>query len=65
MSAQRGFSQKEAARYVGVSVRYFRDHVHVEPVPVGDVRPGVRPLLRYLREDLDAMLNHWKKRRSA
>jgi hypothetical protein len=50
---------------MGVSVRYFRDHVHVEPVPVGDVRPGVRPLLRYLREDLDAVLDEWKSRRAS
>lgn len=63
--AKRGFSQKEAARYLGVSVRYFRKNVHVEPVPVGPVTPGVRPLLRYLKEELDAVMNQWKKRRSA
>lgn len=63
--AKRGFSQKDAASYMGVSVRWFRDNVHVEPVPAGPVRPGVRPLLRYLKEELDAVMNQWKKRRSA
>lgn len=65
MSEQRGFTQKEAARYMGVSVRYFREHVHVEPVPVGPVTPGVRPLLRYYREELDAVLDEWKRRRAS
>jgi hypothetical protein len=65
MSEQRGFTQRSAAQYLGVSVRYFRDHIHVEPVPVGEVRPGVKPLLRYLREDLDAILDRWKEQRTA
>jgi hypothetical protein len=65
MSEQRAFTQRAAAAYLGVSVRYFRDNVHVEPVPVGPVKPGVRPLLRYLREDLDALLDAWKRRRAS
>lgn len=47
-------SQVEAARYLGVSVRWFRDNVTVEAVPVGLPRPGKRPLLRYRTADLDA-----------
>jgi hypothetical protein len=61
MSTARGLSQQEAARYLGVSVRWFRDHVHVEPVPYPS--RGDRPLLRYMREDLDALLDQWKAER--
>ena len=64
MSEQRGFSQREAAKYLGVSVRYFRAHVEIEPIPVGPGRTGA-PLFRYLREDLDALLDQWKKRRAS
>ena len=42
-AAPRGFSQREAARYLGVSVRWFRQHVHIEPVPVGAGRTGAAP----------------------
>jgi hypothetical protein len=61
VSEARGLSQVEAAKYLGVSVRWFRDHVHVEPVPYPS--SGDRPLLRYMREDLDALLNQWKQNR--
>lgn len=61
--AQRGFSQVEAAKYMGVSVRWFRDNVHLEPVPYGDRPLGARPLMRYMREDLDVVLDSWKQRR--
>ena len=47
-------SQVDAAAYLGVSVRWFRDHVDVVAVPVGKVVPGKRPLLRYRTVDLDA-----------
>lgn len=64
-NVQRLFSQVEAARYLGVSVRWFRAHVHVEPIPVGPLLSDRRPLLRYLREELDAVLNEWKSRRAS
>jgi hypothetical protein len=47
-------SQVQAAAYLGVSVRWFRDNVDVQPVPFGRPRPGKKPLLRYRRNDLDA-----------
>jgi hypothetical protein len=47
-------TQVQAAAYLGVSVRWFRDNVDVQPVPMGLPRPGKRPLLRYRRVDLDA-----------
>jgi hypothetical protein len=47
-------TQAAAAVYLGVSVRYFRDQVHVAPVPIGIPRPGKRPTLRYRVADLDA-----------
>lgn len=62
MSEQRLFSQKDAAHYLGLSVRYFRDHVHVEPIPVGDTSADKRPLLRYTRESLDAVADAWAKK---
>ena len=62
---QRGFSQVEAAKYLGVSTRWFRDHVNIEPVPFGPVSSDKRPLMRYLREDLDALIKAWASRRSA
>jgi hypothetical protein len=46
--------QWEAARYLGVSVRWFRDHVHVEALPIGKPAPGRKPVLRYRVADLDA-----------
>lgn len=65
MSEQRLFNQVEAARYLGVSVRWFRDHVHIEPIPVGVVMADRRPLFRYTRDDLDALVAAWAERRSA
>lgn len=59
------YSQVDAARYLGVSVRWFRDNVHVEPIPVGPVSADRRPLLRYRREDLDQLVAVWAARRSA
>lgn len=46
--------QWEAARYLGVSVRWFRDHVTVAAVPIGRPVPGKKPVLRYRVADLDA-----------
>lgn len=62
---QRGLSQVEASRYLGVSVRWFREHVNIEPVPFGPVLPDRRPLMRYLKEDLDSLISAWASRRSA
>lgn len=45
-------SQKDAAAYLGVSVRYFRDHVDVRPKELPG--RGDRPLLRWAVADLDA-----------
>ncbi len=56
---KRGLTQKEAAEHVGVSVRWFRDNVHVEPRAVGPVQPGRRPVLRYFVEELDAWMDKW------
>lgn len=47
-------TQVGAAAYLGVSVRWFRDNVTVEAVPVGRPRPGKRPVMRYRATDLDA-----------
>jgi hypothetical protein len=46
--------QHEAAAYLGVSVRWFRDNVDVAPVTLGRTKPGRKPLLRYAVTDLDA-----------
>jgi hypothetical protein len=51
-------SQADAATYLGVSPRYFRDHVDVEPVPFPG--GGERPLERYARADLDAWAERWR-----
>jgi len=53
----RGLTQRAAARYLGVSVTYFRMHVHVEAKPVGRPEPGRKPLLRYRVEELDAWMD--------
>lgn len=45
-------SQVDAAAYLGVSVRYFRDVVTVEPVYLPSSKG--RPLMRFSRADLDA-----------
>jgi hypothetical protein len=47
-------TQVLAADYLSVSDRWFRDNVHVQPVPVGEPKPGKKPVLRYRRVDLDA-----------
>lgn len=64
-TVQRLFSQVQAARYMGVSVRWFRDNVHVQPIAVGPVSSDKRPLLRYRGEDLDAVIESWAKRRAS
>jgi hypothetical protein len=51
-------SQVDSARYLGVSVRYFRDHVGVKPVPFPG--GGKKPLERYARADLDAWAERWR-----
>ncbi len=53
----RGLTQRAAADYLGVSARWFRDHVHVEAKPVDLPRPGTKPVLRYRIEDLDAWMD--------
>lgn len=66
-STERGyFKQIDAAEYLGVSVRYFQQHVDVTPIPF----PGrtARPLEMYARADLDAWAERWrdpKARKSA
>ena len=58
--------QIEAAKYLGVSVRYFRDHVTVEPVPFPG--SGTKPVERYARVELDQWAEKWrdpKARRTA
>jgi len=51
-------SQVQAALYLGVSVRYFREHVTVEPVPFPG--SGKKPLERYRRKDLDEWAERWR-----
>lgn len=51
-------SQVRAAEYLGVSVRYFRDHVEIEPVPFPG--SGNKPVERYARVDLDAWAEKWR-----
>jgi hypothetical protein len=53
----RALTQHAAAQYLSVSVRYFRDNVHVEPKSVNNAEPGKKPLVRYRIEDLDAWLD--------
>lgn len=53
------FSQVDAAAYLGVSPRYFRDNVDVTPVPFPGGN-GSRPLERYSRADLDAWAERWR-----
>lgn len=53
----RGLTQRAAAKYMGVSVSYFREHVHVEPKPIGRPEPGKKLLLRYRIEALDAWMD--------
>lgn len=60
------FKQIDAAEYLGVSVRYFQQHVDVTPIPF----PGTTaaPVDRYARADLDAWAEKWrdpKARKSA
>ncbi len=43
--------QKAAAEYLGVSVRYFREHVDVEPKQLPG--RGKRPLLVWSAKELD------------
>jgi hypothetical protein len=57
----RGLTQKQAAAYVGVSVRFFRDNVHVRARCICAPKTGQRPLLRYFREELDAWMDRWGK----
>lgn len=59
------FSQVAAAKYLGVSVRWFRANVSVEPIPVGPIVAGRKPLLRYCRDELDALIAAWRSRVSA
>lgn len=54
------FTQAEAAMYLGVSPRYFRDHVHVSPVPFPGGGEKQRPAFRYARTDLDAWAEQWR-----
>lgn len=44
--------QKDAARYLGISVRYFRDHVDVRPRELPG--RGRKRVLIYKPADLDA-----------
>lgn len=51
------FSQIEAARYLGISARYFQLHVDVTPLPFPG--RGTKPVERYRRADLDAWAEKW------
>lgn len=62
---RRALSQTDAAKYLGVSVRWFRDHAEIEPIPFGPIAAHKRPLMRYLKEDLDTLIARWASRRRA
>lgn len=47
-------TQRRAADFLDVSVRWFQLHVDVAAVPVGLPQPGKSPMLRYRRADLEA-----------
>lgn len=47
-------TQKEAARYLGVSVRYLQQRAEVRRTLLPGHGPTRRPLIRYRRADLDA-----------
>lgn len=49
-------SQRAAAAYLGVSTRYFRDHVAVRPKELPG--SGNRPVLRWAVADLVAWVEH-------
>lgn len=51
---QRWLSQRAAARYMGVSISFFRENVHVQPKPVMQPIPGKKSLFRYDVDELDA-----------
>lgn len=53
------FNQIDAAEYLGVSVRYFQQHVDVKPIPFPG--GGDRTVDRYARTDLDAWAEKWRK----
>lgn len=53
-------SQVDAALYLGVSARYFRDFVHVEPIPFPG--SGTKPVDRYARADLDAWAEQYRRK---
>jgi hypothetical protein len=46
-------SQKTAAAYLDIDARTFRRSVDVEAVLVASPKPGMRPLRRWRRVDLD------------
>jgi hypothetical protein len=50
--------QKDAAAYLGVSVRYLRARKDIKTTTIPSVE-GTRPLLRYRVADLDAWVNHY------
>lgn len=51
-------NQADAAAYLGVSVRYFRDNVHITPIPFPG--SGTKPVDRYSRVDLDGWAERWR-----
>lgn len=57
------FNQADAAAYLGVSVRYFREHVDVEPEPWPG--RGTSPHFMYPRAKLDAWALSFRARKSA
>jgi hypothetical protein len=61
--AQNYFKQVDAAHYLGISPRYFREHVDVEPVPFPG--SGDKKLAMYRRADLDAWAEQWARKKSA
>lgn len=58
MPEQALFDPNEAARYLGVSRRYFDDHVR-PLVPIVDMKPpkSKQPMWRFRRADLDKLID--------
>jgi hypothetical protein len=53
------FTQKRAAKYLGVSASYLRRRVNIRPRELPGDGPKKKPLLRYHRDDLDAQIAKW------
>jgi hypothetical protein len=54
-------TQKQAAKYLGVSPSYLRRRVNIRPRELPGDGPKGKPLLRYHRDDLNAQIARWNE----